>query len=254
MKAKWIGGILGFVFGGGILGGIAGYALGSLFDSSHEDGPDPTHEDTPDIKQQRSRNNFLFSLMVLSAHMIQADGKIMHSEMEFMRRFLQRTFGEDAKIQGNDILLRLFEYRKQQGEATWREQIMRACEEIATMMPEAERTQLATLLAEIARADGHIDATEVSALREIIAHLRLNPSLTEQLLSLGGTTLEDAYRILGLTPDATDAEVRSAYRKLVVENHPDKVAHLGEDVKAAATKKLQQITEAKELIDKMRKQ
>ena len=54
--------------------------------------------------------------------------------------------------------------------------------------------------------------------------------------------------------EATDAEVRSAYRKLVVEHHPDKVAHLGEDVKAAATKKLQQITEAKELIDKMRKQ
>ena len=66
MKAKWIGGILGFVFGGGILGGIAGYALGSLFDSSHEDGPDPTHEDTPDIKQQRSRNNFLFSLIVFA--------------------------------------------------------------------------------------------------------------------------------------------------------------------------------------------
>ena len=254
MKAKWIGGILGFVFGGGILGGIAGYALGALFDSSQEEGPDPTHENAPDIKQQRSRNNFLFSLMVLSAHMIQADGKIMHSEMEFMRRFLQHTFGEDAKNQGNDILLRLFEYRKQQGENSWREQIMRACEEIAAMMPEAERTQLATLLAEIARADGRIDTTEVSALREIIAHLGLNPSLTEQLLSLGGTTLEDAYRILGLTPDATDAEVRSAYRKLMVENHPDKVAHLGEDVKAAATKKLQQITEAKELIDKMRKQ
>ena len=252
MKAKWIGGILGFIFGGGILGGIAGYALGSLFEGT-QDGPDPTHEETPDIKQQRARNNFLFSLMVLSAHMIQADGKIMHSEMEFMRRFLQRTFGEDAKIQGNDILLRLFEYRKQQGEASWRDQIMRACQEISAVMPEAERTQLATLLAEIARADGRIDAAEVRALREIIAHLGLNPSLTEQLLSIGGTTIEDAYRILGLTPDATDAEVRSAYRKLVVEHHPDKVAHLGDDIKEAATKKLQQITEAKELIDKMRK-
>lgn len=253
MKAKWIGGILGFIFGGGILGGIAGYALGSLFEGT-QDGPDPTHEETPDIKQQRARNNFLFSLMVLSAHMIQADGKIMHSEMEFMRRFLQRTFGEDAKIQGNDILLRLFEYRKQQGEASWRDQIMRACQEISAVMPEAERTQLATFLAEIARADGRIDAAEVTALREIIAHLGLNPSLTEQLLSIGGTTLEDAYRILGLSPDATDAEVRSAYRKLVVEHHPDKVAHLGDDIKEAATKKLQQITEAKELIDKMRKQ
>ena len=253
MKAKWIGGILGFVFGGGILGGIAGYALGSLLDGSQE-GPDPIREETPDIKQQRSRNNFLFSLMVLSAHMIQADGKIMHSEMEFMRRFLQRTFGEDAKVQGNDILLRLFEYRKQQGEASWRDQIKRACQEISMAMPEAERIQLVTFLAEIAKADGSVATTEVAALRELIAHLGLAPNLAEQLLSLGGTTLEEAYRVLGLTPDATDAEVRSAYRKLVVEHHPDRVAHLGDDVKEAATKKLQQITEAKELIDKMRKQ
>ena len=251
MKAKWIGGILGFAIGGGILGAIAGYALGSLFDTSFE-GPAPLSDST-DTGQERARNNFLFSLMVLSAHMIQADGKIMHSEMEYMRRFLRRTFGADAEKQGNDILLRLFEYRKQQGESAWREQIITACHELRAIMPEADRTQMATFLAEIAKADGSISRTEVEALRELITHLGLNPELTEQLLSLGGTTLEEAYQVLGLTPEATDDEVRRAYRKLVVENHPDKVAHLGEDVKQAATKKLQQITEAKELIDKMRK-
>lgn len=250
MKAKWIGGILGFALGGGILGAIAGYALGSLFDTS-SDGPDPL-ADSPAKSQERARNNFLFSLMVLSAHMIQADGKIMHSEMEFMRRFLRRTFGDDAEKQGNDILLRLFEYRKQQGETAWKEQIITACHELESIMPEADRTQMVTFLAEIAKADGTISQTEVAALRELIIHLGLNPALTEQLLSLGGTTLEDAYRVLGLTPEATDEEVRRAYRKLVVENHPDKFAHLGEDVKQAATRKLQQITEAKELIDKMR--
>ena len=252
MKAKWIGGILGFALGGGsILGAIAGYALGSLFDDSGN-VPNPLSNDSEHI-QERSRNNFLFSLMVLSAHMIQADGKIMHSEMEYMRRFLRHTFGAEAESQGNNILLRLFDYRKQQGETAWKEQIITACHELRAIMPEADRTQMATFLAEIAKADGSISRTEVEALRELITHLGLNPELTEQLLSLGGTTLEDAYRILGLTPEATDDEVRRAYRKLVVENHPDKVAHLGEDVKQAATKKLQQITEAKELIDKMRK-
>ncbi len=251
MKAKWIGSIIGFALGGGILGAIAGYVLGSLFDDS-EKGPNPI-SDSPEVTQERSRNNFLFSLMVLSAHMIQADGKIMHSEMEYMRRFLRRTFGDDAKEQGNDILLRLFEYRKQQGETEWKRQIITACHELASVMPEADRMQLATFLAEIAKADGVIARTEVEALRELITHLGLNPALTEQLLSLGGTTLEEAYQVLGLTPEATDDEVRRAYRKLVIENHPDKVAHLGEDVKQAATKKLQQITEAKELIDKMRK-
>lgn len=251
MKAKWIGGILGLVFGGGILGAIAGYALGSIFDNSTTSSD--ASSDSPEELQAQSRNRFLFSLMVLAAHMIQADGKIMHSEMEFMRRFLRRTFGAEAEQQGNEILLKLYEYRKQQGSATWQSQIRQTCHELSSLMPEADRIQLATLLAEIAKADGNIDATEVTALREIIVNLGLNPQLAEQLLSLGGTTLEDAYRVLGLTPDATDEEVRRAYRKLVVEHHPDRVAHLGDDVKEAATKKLQQITEAKELIDKMRK-
>ena len=112
---------------------------------------------------------------------------------------------------------------------------------------------MAAFLAEIAKADGKIDVNEIKVLREVIVNLGLDAQLAEQLLSLGGTTLEDAYRVLGLTPDATDEEVRRAYRQLVVEHHPDRVAHLGEDIKEAATKKLQQITEAKELIDKMRK-
>jgi DnaJ like chaperone protein len=90
----------------------------------------------------------------------------------------------------------------------------------------------------------------VDALRQLVVALGLRAELTDEYLSLGGDTLEDAYRVLGLTPDATADEVRRAYRRLVVENHPDKVAHLGEEVKAAATKKLQQITEAKERIDK----
>ena len=177
MKAKWIGGILGFALGGGILGAIAGFALGSLFDDSAK-VPNPL-SDSSDRQQERARNNFLFSLMVLSAHMIQADGKIMHSEMEYMRRFLRRTFGADAEKQGNDILLRLFEYRKQQGETAWREQIITACHELRAIMPEADRTQMATFLAEIAKADGSISRTEVEALRELITHLGLNPELTE---------------------------------------------------------------------------
>lgn len=243
-KAKWIGGILGWAFGGP-LGILAGVALGSLYE--HLTDNTTTHSED---SNQGERNSFFFSLLVLAAHMIQADGKIMHSEMEYMRRFLRRTFGDIAEQQGNDILLKLYEYRKQQGEAAWRENILQACAEIKSQMPESERLQLIAFLAEIAKADGIIAKVEVDALRQLVVALGLRAELTDEYLSLGGDTLEDAYRVLGLTPDATADEVRRAYRRLVVENHPDKVAHLGEEVKAAATKKLQQITEAKERIDK----
>ena len=54
--------------------------------------------------------------------------------------------------------------------------------------------------------------------------------------------------MLGISPSATDEEVRRAYRELVRKNHPDRVATLGDDVKEAATRKLQEINRAKEMI------
>ena len=65
-------------------------------------------------------------------------------------------------------------------------------------------------------------------------------------------SLDDAYKVLGVSPDASDAEVKAAYRKMALKNHPDRVEALGEDVRKAAEKKFQEINAAKELIWKAR--
>ena len=115
-------------------------------------------------------------------------------------------------------------------------------------MPEEQRIRLIAFLAQIAKADGKVHQKEIEVLREITMNLRLSTSIVDQMLSLGGTTLEEAYKVLGITPEATDEEVRKAYRKMVIQHHPDKVSHLGDDVKEAATKKLQEINKAKEMV------
>ena len=266
---KWIGGFFGFINTGSILGAIAGFVLGSLFDAFTDKAQQGYIEEDMDDKgswqgdqgsydnrnggygqrtNMGARNDFLFSLMVLAAHMIHADGKIMHSEMELVRKFLRDSFGLVAMTEGNNILLRLFDYKKQQGELSWQQQMRQACSEMAIAMPEEQRIQLVAFLAQIAKADGKVHQKEVEALRDITIQLRLSASLVDQMLSLGGTTLDDAYKVLGISPDATDEEVRKAYRKMVIQHHPDKVAHLGDDVKEAATKKLQEINKAKEMI------
>ena len=233
---KWIGAFLGYV-SGGTLGAIAGFILGTVFesftkssDTSSESNSYGAYGNTAeDIlnrtrqSQQGDRNGFLFSLMVLSAHIIQADGKIMHSEMEHVRNFLRANFGETAVEQGNNILLRLFDYRKQHGEQSWKQQIGEACRQMRMAMPEEHRLQLVAFLADIAKADG---VTAESEIRE--------------------------YKVLGLTKDATDDEVRKAYRKLALQYHPDRVATLGDDVKEAAKKKFQELNDAKDRIYKAR--
>ena len=89
-------------------------------------------------------------------------------------------------------------------------------------------------------------------MRDIALALGLDINVVEQLFSLGGNTLEDAYKVLGIPSTATDDEVRRAYRKMALQYHPDRVATLGNDVKEAAKRKFQEINDAKDRIYKAR--
>lgn len=280
---KWIGGFLGFITAGP-LGALAGFALGSLFDHgldevNRESYNNREYDDAYSAysgqnrhrqqgyysangySQQQSyegqRNSFMFSLLVLSSYIINADGKIMHSEMEVVRRFLQQNFGEAAKQQGEQILLKLFEQQKRIGMAEYRTVIQDSCHQIRSNMMYEQRLQLLNFLVIIAQADGVVSTEEINALKEVTLHLGLSMEELEQMLNLrsgasSASSLDDAYKVLGISPNATNDEVKAAYRKMALKHHPDKVAALGEDVRKAAEKKFQEINDAKDRIYKAR--
>ncbi len=237
---------------GGPLGMLAGFVLGSLFDSYSSRISQFTPEERQAYEPQGERNGFLFSLMVLSAHIIHADRRIMHSEMEYVRRFLRTNFSATAETEGEDILLRLFEQKKRMGQAQWDAQIRDVCRQLSIAMPQEQRLQLVAFLCEIAKADGRVANEEREALRQVALHMGLAATVPDQMMGLGGTTLDDAYRALGISSNATDDEVRRAYKRMALENHPDRVASLGDDVRRAAEKKFKEINEAKERIYRAR--
>lgn len=249
MKAKWIGGILGFM-SGGPLGALAGYALGSLLEKSGKlDEWFPRMDGAESV--QGHRNSFLFSLLVMASYIIRADGKVMHSEMEFVRRFLRANFGEAAVEEGQQILLNLFEQRKQMDQRdplAFRKTIYDCGQQIAANLPYEERLQLLSFLADIAKSDGHVCEAEIAALKEVAVSMGLSEREVESMLHLQGDSLEAAYQVLEVEPTATNEEIRAAYRKLALKHHPDRVASLGEDIRKAAEKKFQQINNAKERI------
>ena len=120
--------------------------------------------------------------------------------------------------------------------------------QMAGVMTVEQRTQLMAFLVEISKADGKVTDDEIDALRMIAVSMNLGVNIVSQLLNLGGSSLEEAYKVLGITPDVSDEEVRRAYKKMVLQHHPDRVATLGDDIKAAAEKKFKEIVEAKDRI------
>ena len=244
---------------GGPLGALAGFVLGALFDVMSEDGvtfDSGTYTGQSQATvDQGTRNGFLFSLLTLASYVIKADGKIMHSEMEAMRQFLRVNFGEVAVSQGEEIMRQLFERQKQvdaQQPGAYRHIIVDCCHQLREVLSQSQLLQLLSLLATLAKADGNVAPEEISALREIAQELGLSEAELNSMLNLGSTTLEQAYAVLEIAPTATDDEVRAAYKRMVVKHHPDRVASLGEDIRAAAEKKMREINEAKELIYKAR--
>lgn len=257
---------------GGPLGALAGIVLGGMFDNMLDvvntadtqgtfDGQSGFESQTygqrygqQTYRQQTygQRNSFLFSMLVLASYVIKADGRVMHSEMETVRRTLSQNFGPAASQQGDEILRRLFDEQKRVGAAAFRQTVADCCRQMSQNMDYAQLVQLLNFLVIISQADGRVDASEVTAMKECAQWMHLSADEIDSLLGMGKNDLESAYRVLGVSPSASDDEVKRAYRRLALEHHPDKVAALGEDVRRAAEKKFQQINEAKERIWKAR--
>jgi DnaJ like chaperone protein len=271
---KWICAAVGLYLGG-FLGAIAGYFLGAFIQGIMSGSKDNvfTSEQraygtgsnyaygnggyTQNRRQtvrttDNPRTLFLNSLLEMSAYIIAADGRIMHSEMEVLRTFLRQNFDAGTAQACNERMLTIFEERKRMTQSQWRSRVMQSCRVVAMALPHEQRLQLLSFLAAICKADGHVDRTEINAMRDVALAMGLDVSVVDQLLSLGGTTLDDAYKVLGISPDATDDEVRRAYRKMALQYHPDRVATLGKDVQETAKRKFQEINDAKERIFKER--
>ena len=239
--SKWITGAIGWAVGGPI-GAIFGFALGSLLEkgSSIEQSP---YSQRVQFSPTEERNSFLISLLVFSSAVMKADGKVMKSELDYVREFIKRSFGPDAAVEASKYLRDLLEKEVE---------ISKVGEQIRRYMTYEARIQLLHYLTGIARADGAVSYAELVVLREIAAALAIPLSESNAVFAMFDNGIEAAYQILEIPIDASDNEVKKAYKELAVKHHPDKVSHLGADVQKAAEERFKKIAEAYEKIRKER--
>ncbi len=232
---KWVGGGLGWAFGGPI-GAILGFAFGSMFDGmqsgkyAYEGGA-------------TGRGDFNVSLLILSAAVMKADNRVTKSELEYVKAFLIRQFGPQV---GKEQLTALREILKQDFS------IADVSRQIGKYMDYSARLQLLHYLFGLSGADGHTHPREVELIETISSYLGIRMPDLKSIKAMFVKDINSAYQILETTPDANEEELKKAYRKMAVKYHPDKVAHLGEDVKNAATEKFQKVQAAYEEIKKQR--
>jgi DnaJ like chaperone protein len=241
---KWIGGGLGWALTGGPIGGVLGFALGAVFDrmtGAGQSEPPPTREQA---RRTTTGGDLALSLVVLTAALMKADGRVTRGELDHVRAFFLGQFGQ---AQAREMLLLLREALKQDVP------VHEVCEQVRANMPHPARLQLLHYLIGLAHADGTVDRTEREMLQDIAHRLGVSDKDLGSLSAMFRTSdPHAAYAILEVPHTASDEEVKKAYRRMAMKYHPDRVAQLGEEVQKAAQEKFRKVQEAYERIQKQR--
>lgn len=198
--------------------------------------------------QTKTRNEFksrfASNLLVLTAAVMKADGRVMKSELTFVKDFFYLQFPKDFASVRIKMLKEVLKENYP---------VEKAAKLILEYMPHAQRKILLEYLFQLAKADGGIVKEEVAMIDRIAKAMGYAGAGYEALkVKYLKIASKDEYAILGIKRDATTAEVKKAYRKLANQLHPDKLLDATDQEKKEAKKKFQQVQNAYEKIMKER--
>ncbi len=249
-----IGALLGALFGGfpGLLIGAAlGYAAGAILRQSVIGG------------LRIVQSQLIDSTFAVMGALCKADSVVTRDEIDAVERIF--------------TMLRLQEEQRRAAKAAFNRgkqadfDLDAAVDQFARVS--RRRAPLVQLFLQLqvmaVAADGKVDPSEHQMLVRIARRLGLGEQDVAQLEALlragtagpsdrgappAGDRLADAYAALGVSQDSSPAEIKRAYRKLISQNHPDKLAARGlpESMRAVAEERSREINAAYDLIKNAR--
>ena len=218
---KLIGGAAGMALGGPI-GAILGIAAGHGVDKvSNFD----TFERNKNLSNDQKEQIFATSVIVISAKLAKADGKISKSEILAFKKIFEFPAEDEKAISNifNSAKENIDDYKD------IAEQVYKVFKSDRGLLFE-----LLNSLFSIAYADGELHPKERDMLFEIAKVFQITGNEFESLnnifeakISTDNTSINRSYKILGLSENASLEQVSNQYRKLIKEYHPDKLQGMG---------------------------
>jgi len=202
--------------------------------------------------QSERHNRYVETLVTLLVRLAQVDGPLDRREVTVIRHFFERDLG----YQG-ERLLWVRDLIKEAQDST--ESVADLCERLVGDFEFQARLIAIEVLTRVAQADGNVSPAEAGFLEEVARHLGLAPfmggfhwqSRFEEARGFGTPRREattEALAELGLAPGADADEIKQAWRKLSMENHPDRVTHLGEEFRRVAEQRMRRINAAYDVL------
>jgi DnaJ like chaperone protein len=240
---KVIGGVAGFALGGP-LGALIGAYAGHKMDKARKG--EAAYIGSSGADQQTRQVAFTMAVIVLSAKMAKADGVVTREEVEAFKRVFHIPLEEMSSVG------KLFDEAREdcQGFEPYAEQVAQMFVREPAVLEE-----LLGGLFHIARADGVVHPAELKFLARVSVIFGFSKRDFERLrASYDAPEKSSPYEILGVTSDTKNDEVKKAYRKLIVENHPDKLMAQGlpQEFIDLANEKMAAINSAYDTIKKQR--
>jgi DnaJ like chaperone protein len=254
---KIIGALLGWLLTERFWGVLLGFIIGSFIDSARS-AKVVIHRRTT------SRDDFIKTLLIFTTIVVKSDnGKLLRSELNFVRINLLRILGPEKT---QEALLVLRDMLNQEFD------IASVAQQFGRNASIHEKLMMLQFLFGLAATDGTVDPAEMEAIRFVSNEMGISDRDFESLKAMffgwqgnfggGGYSstqgyraaynIENDYKVLEIEPSATDDEVKKAYRTQAMKHHPDKVNHLGDEIRKAAEERFTKLNESYERIKKTR--
>jgi len=202
---------------------------------------------------------FVEALFLTMGHLAKADGRVSQDEIRSARMVMHRLSLNPSQVRR---AISAFDTGKQAGF-----QLLKRIREVRRVgaRSAAERQTFVRLLLEVVLAKDNLKIEERALIWKICKELEIGRVELAQLEAMiraqkgfkrsaagdaDAGRVKRAYTVLGVSPDASNADVKKAYRRLMNKNHPDKISssNPGDEVLAEAERRTREVRKAYEML------